>query len=120
MFSNRCRTVSGATFRRRLGQRAPARTHAALVAVHQARQSIAEAMERVSTLGREVGGLKGIIYLGWASHEQLVERFRETAHYHRHHEHAAPPNPMTEGEGREFVLGLLRRWIDWERSGRKR
>ena len=73
----------------------------------------------VEALGRAVGGVKGIVNLGWASDEQ-VERLRETAHHFRHHDHPAPPNPMTEAEARSFVVALLRRWIQWERSGRQK
>jgi hypothetical protein len=73
----------------------------------------------VEAVGRAVGGVKGIVNLGWASDEQ-VERLRETAHHFRHHDHPTPPNPMTEAEARSFVVALLRRWIQWERLGRQK
>jgi hypothetical protein len=73
----------------------------------------------VEALGRAVGGVKGIVNLGWASDEQ-VERLRQTAHHFRHHDQPAPPNPMTEAGARAFVVALLRRWIQWERSGRQK
>ena len=71
----------------------------------------------VEALGEQVGGLDRIPELGWASEDE-VDRFRKTAHHHRHHWVPAPPNPMTEIEGRAFVLRLLQRCLDWERSGR--
>jgi hypothetical protein len=71
----------------------------------------------VEALGEQVGGLHRIPELGWASEDE-VDRFRKTAHHHRHHRKPAPLNPMTETEGRSFVLRLLLRCLDWELSGR--
>jgi hypothetical protein len=73
----------------------------------------------VEALGEQVGGLHRIPELGWAS-EGEVDRFRKTAQHYRHHRVPAPPNPMTETEGRGFVLRLLQRCLDWERSRRSR
>lgn len=66
------------------------------------------------------GGERGLRQRGWAA-KPAVTDFTRSAQPGRHHRYEhAPPNPMTKAEGRAFVLGLLRRWIDWERAGRKR
>ena len=66
-------------------------------------------------LGDDIGGLKNVTGRSWASEDEW-ERFKETAHHHRHHRKAAPANPMIDSEGRSFILGLLRTCLDWRLS----
>ena len=69
-------------------------------------------------LGEEIGGLKNIVSHRWTT-EDLYKRFEGTVHHHRHHRKPAPPNQMSENEVRLFLLGLLRRCLDWRLSERR-
>jgi hypothetical protein len=66
-------------------------------------------------LGDDIGGLKHVTARGWASQDQW-KRFEETAHHNRHHRKPSPANPMSDAEGRSFILGLLRACLDWRLS----
>lgn len=63
-----------------------------------------------------VGGDRGLIRKRWAT-KPALRRFTHSAQPDRHHDCPGPADPMTEAEGRSFVLRLLERWRDEELSG---
>jgi hypothetical protein len=72
-------------------------------------------LKATEALGEEICGLKNVVNRGWATKDEW-DRFYHTVHYHRHHRKPAPPNPMSEGEAKSFLLGLLRSCADWRLS----
>jgi len=61
-----------------------------------------------------VGGVKGILKVGYATRKQ-ASAVRQTANHYRHQglkkKPALPANPPTVDQANEFARGLLKRWI---------
>jgi hypothetical protein len=62
------------------------------------------------------GGKRRLIGKGWTT-KKALSRFTYSAQPDRHHDCPGPADPMTQAEGRSFVLRLLERWRDEELSG---
>ncbi len=61
-----------------------------------------------------VGGVKGVVNVGYATKKQ-ASAVRQTANHYRHQglkkKPALPANPPTVDQANEFARGLLKRWI---------